>query len=141
MPISGGDLRAFLGKVEALQRCRGDHALYRCIYGLARIHSGRGSAQLLRAAQGCAVRTLGHPEALMPRQLVTNLRVLDSRCWFSQPQAAAEILLVFGTWKLIHDVERAMKSRGDDESAKRPRKTPFRRRWTRADLMHTVLQG
>ena len=42
-------------------------------------------------------------------------------------------------WKLIHDVERAMASRGEDESAKRARKKPFRRRWTRADLMHTVL--
>jgi hypothetical protein len=42
-------------------------------------------------------------------------------------------------WKLIHDVERAMASRGEDDSAKRPQKKPFRRRWTRADLMHTVL--
>ena len=43
-------------------------------------------------------------------------------------------------WKLIHDVERAMESRYEDFSDnKRPRKQPFRRRWMRADLMHTVL--
>eukprot|EP00435_Cladocopium_sp_Y103_P029568 s7_g7.t1 len=48
-----------------------DEALYRCVYGLARIHSGRGSALYLRSAQRCAVTLLQRrPLQLMPRQLV-----------------------------------------------------------------------
>ena len=44
-------------------------------------------------------------------------------------------------WKLIHDVERALESREDEAASmnKSARRKPFRRRWTRADLMHSVL--
>lgn len=43
--------------------------------------------------------------------------------------------------KLIHDVERAIESRPEsaENDVKRPRKHAFRKRWTRDDLLHTVL--
>lgn len=141
-----------------------DEALYRCVYGLARIHSGRGSALYLRSAQRCAVQLLQRrPLQLMPRQLVrfcwslarlgcrenvvyeafeNSLRDVLDKLQYKDLEALYSILTELervNQWKLIHDVERAMASRGEDDSAKRPRKKPFRRRWTRADLMHTVL--
>eukprot|EP00434_Breviolum_minutum_P016281 symbB.v1.2.014346.t1/scaffold1047.1/size141927/12 len=180
MPISGGDLRAFLSKVEealpklgpdaahlaltifAELRCR--QALYRCVYGLARLHTGRGSSHLLRAAQSCALKALQRrPCELMPKQLVrfcwslarlgcrenalfeafeVRLREVLDKLQYKELEALYNILTELervNQWKLIHDVERAMESRGVDDTTKRTRKKPFRRRWTRADLMHTVV--
>ena len=49
----------------------GDEACYRLVYGTARIHTGRGSQELLRQAQLAALRLLRRrPLELRPKQLV-----------------------------------------------------------------------
>ena len=144
-----------------------DEALYRCIYGLARIHTGRGSTELLRRAEASVTQSLGKkPCPFAPRQLVrlcwamARLGCRDNRIFEGIENRIADVLnrlevkeleALYGIltelkrvrqWKLIHDVERALESREDEaaSSNKSARRKPFRRRWTRADLMHSVLQ-
>ena len=143
-----------------------EEALYRCIYGLARIHTGRGSTELLRRAEASVTQALGRrPCPFLPRQLVrlcwamARLGCRDNRIFQGLEQQITNVLnhlqvkeleALYGVltelelvrqWKLIHDVERALQSREDEAASmnKSPRRRPFRRRWTRADLMHSVL--
>ena len=143
-----------------------DEALYRCIYGLARIHTGRGSTELLRRAETSVTQMLGRrPCPLAPKQLVrlcwamARLGCRDQRIFEALEARIGNVLnqlevkeleALYGIltelqlvrqWKLIHDVERALESREDEAASmnKSARRKPFRRRWTRADLMHSVL--
>ncbi|CAJ1434795.1 unnamed protein product [Effrenium voratum] len=157
-----GLARDLTGEVKTLP----EEALYRVIYGLARIHTGRGSSELLKQAQRGALQLLRRePCKLAPRQRVRlcwalarlgcqndelfealelRLQPVLDRLQLKELEALYGILTELERvkqWKLIHDVERAIESRPEsaENDVKRPRKHAFRKRWTRDDLLHTVL--
>ena len=153
-------------EVAAQTKLLPDEALYRLVYGLARIHTGRGSTELLRRAETAVTLALGRrPCPFAPRQLVrlcwamARLGCRENRIFEAFEARIGDVLnhlqvkeleALYGIltelqlvrqWKLIHDVERALESREDEAASanKSARRMPFRRRWTRADLMHSVL--
>eukprot|EP00931_Biecheleriopsis_adriatica_P064774 TRINITY_DN39479_c0_g1_i1.p2 TRINITY_DN39479_c0_g1~~TRINITY_DN39479_c0_g1_i1.p2 ORF type:complete len:326 (-),score=36.73 TRINITY_DN39479_c0_g1_i1:4-981(-) len=141
--------------------------LYRSVYGLARIHEGRGSQNFLCRAERGVIKTLQRPGpcAFTPSQLVRLCWALARLgCTEKSVFEALEVRLgavvgelqtkelealygvltdlqLVGQWKLIHDIERALEARQEQQGDpnKAPRRRPFRRRWTRASLMNPVV--
>jgi len=138
---------------------------YRCIYGLARISRGKNLEDFQRRAEKALVRLLHPSQhcGFRPTQLVhfcwafsrlgsqpgavfdaleRPLRDIVGHLSDRELEALYGILTsqeLVGQWKLIHDVERAMEARQEQwvtgDPNKAPRKTPFRRKWTRPSIM------
>jgi len=138
--------------------------LYRCLYGLARLSGPSHCQDFRRRAEKMLEEVLQSrgPCPWLPSQLVRLLwslgrlgckeakifdalepRLRDVSSEFSDRELEALYgiltdLHLFDQWQLIHDVERAMEARHESKPGdpnKAPRKSQFRRKWTRANPM------
>ncbi|CAE8591685.1 unnamed protein product [Polarella glacialis] len=146
-----------------------DSYLYRSIYGLARLSEGRGCGDFVRRAERAIPNVLRQPGpcTFNPSQLVklcwamARLGCREKKVFEIVEARLSDVvgelknnelealygvltdLQLVGQWKLIHDIERALEARQEQQGDpnKAPRRRPFRRRWTRASLMNPVAQS